>query len=67
MARTSQETAAGVLAHLRAVGPQTAAQIRENLGITKRETEHALWMLQNRGAVELEWPTTSPLTYKATA
>ncbi len=64
---TRKENAEGVLAQLRAVGPQTAAEIRACLGITKREVEDALHLLGAHARVEYTWPTTSPLTYKASA
>jgi DNA-binding IclR family transcriptional regulator len=65
MELTRRQKSEGVLAHLRGVGPQTAAQIQEDLRMTKREVEDALHILVRQGAVEYDWPTTSPLTYKA--
>lgn len=64
---TRKQHREGVLAQLRAVGPQTVAGIMSDLGITKREAEDALWYLANRGQVEYTWPSSSPITYKVSA
>lgn len=63
---TRNQIAAGVFAQLRALGPQTVAQIQDDLRITKREIEDALYVLTNRGHVEHAWPSTSPLVYQVT-
>lgn len=62
---TRRQKADGVLSQLRALGPQTVAQIQSDLKMTKREVEDALWLLGNSGAVEYAYPLTSPLTYEA--
>ena len=63
---TGAQNAEGILAQLRGVGPQTVAEIQDDLRITKREVEDALWYLVNRSLVEYTWPVTSPITYKVT-
>ncbi len=62
---TNKQLAEAVHAQLRGVGPQTVAQIQGDLAMTRRQVEDALHLLSNRGKVEYVWPTTSPLTYKA--
>jgi DNA-binding IclR family transcriptional regulator len=66
MALTRKQNAEAVLAQLRGVGPQTIPDIRADLGMTKREVEDALYLLVRQGQAEYDWPTTVPLTYKAT-
>lgn len=66
MSLTSRkENAEAVLAQLRGVGPQTADEIRDDLRITKREVEDALYWLGSRSRVEYAEPIQSPLIYKA--
>lgn len=64
---TTKQIAQGVLSQLRALGPQTVAQIQDDLRIPKREIEQALHLLMIRNEVEYAWPSTSPLVYQATA
>lgn len=62
---TRQELAEAVLVQLRACGPQSAAEIKADLGLSKREVEAALYRLGGQGLVEYAHPTTSPLRYVA--
>jgi hypothetical protein len=64
---TRNQIAEAILAQLRGVGPQSIAEIQDDLRITKREVEGAIWLLANRGDVEYTFPYTSPLIYKATS
>lgn len=63
---TRKQNAEAVLAQLRGVGPQTVAEIRADLGITKREVDDALWLLCSSGRAEYAGPG-APLVYKASA
>lgn len=65
MSVKSKEHQQAVLAQLRGVGPQPASEIQACLGITKREVEHALWILMNQNKVDHDYPVTSPFIYKA--
>jgi predicted transcriptional regulator len=60
-----REIADGVLAHLRACGPQTVAEIKTELGLTKREVEAAIYLLMNQSRIEYDYPSRSPLSYVA--
>lgn len=63
-ALSRKQNAEAVLAQLRGVGPQTVAEIRADLGITKREVDDALWLLCWTGRAEYAGPG-APLVYKA--
>jgi hypothetical protein len=63
MTSARKANAEAVLTQLRAVGPQTAAEIQQDLGLTKREVESALHQLLG-ASVEYDYPTRSPLVYK---
>lgn len=65
MALTRKQNTEAVLSELRGVGPNTVQGIRDDLHMTKREIEQALWLLCNQGLAEYDYPMTSPLTYKA--
>lgn len=62
---TPSQNAQAVISQLRGVGPQPVSEIQTCLGMTKREVEHALWVLCSRGEAEYTHPMTSPPTYKA--
>jgi predicted transcriptional regulator len=62
---TRQANAEGVLAQLRGVGPQSVVEIKDDLKMTQRAVGEALYDLQNRNLVELDYPSRFPLKYKA--
>lgn len=64
---TRKEFAEAILVQLRAVGPQTVAEIRQDLGITKKDAEDAVWFLASRGQIEYDWPMSAPPAYKVAA
>jgi hypothetical protein len=59
---TRKEYAHGIEAQLRALGPQTVAQIREDLGLTKRDAEDAIWYLMSMNRIE--YAGTFPIVYR---
>ena len=63
-ALATHQIAEGVLAQLRAVGPQTIAEIQADLALTKKQTEDAIRLLMIRGRIEYDYPSRSPLAYR---